>query len=77
MGIGLNRTSQQQYLQGSSVSQAALQRGDLVFYNGGSPTHVGIYVGNNEIINALNSSTGVRYDALTYPGSITGYRRYA
>ncbi|MFI6254344.1 C40 family peptidase [Streptomyces sp. NPDC051016] len=77
VGIGLNRTSQDQYRQGSSVSQAALQPGDLVFYNGGSPTHVGMYVGNNEIINALNSNTGVRYDALTYPGSITGYRRYA
>ncbi|YCK35339.1 NlpC/P60 family protein [Actinomadura sp. ATCC 39365] len=77
VGIGLNRTSQGQYQQGWAVSRASLQPGDLVFYNGALPGHVGIYVGNDEIINALNSATGVRYDSINYPGSITGFRRYS
>jgi cell wall-associated NlpC family hydrolase len=48
-----------------------------VFYNGAMPGHVGVYVGNDEIINALNAATGVRYDSINYPGSITGFRRYS
>jgi cell wall-associated NlpC family hydrolase len=77
VGITLNRTSQQQYQQGSAISREALQPGDLVFYNGSLPTHVGIYVGNNEIISALNRKSGVRYNNINDPGSITGYRRLA
>ena len=75
VGVSLLRTSQQQYTQGVPVSRAALQPGDLVFYNGGSPGHVGIYIGNGKIIDALGSKYGVRIDSIDFPGSYTGARR--
>jgi hypothetical protein len=34
-----------------------------------------MYIGNNQIVEALNSGTCVRYDLITYPGTPTGYRR--
>ncbi|MDA0633956.1 NlpC/P60 family protein [Nonomuraea sp. MCN248] len=77
VGVSLHRTSQSQYLQGQAVARAALQPGDLVFYSGAQPGHVGIYVGNDEIINARNTQLGIIYNHITAPGSITGYRRYA
>lgn len=78
VGIPLNRTAAQQFRQGVAVERNSLQPGDLVFYNNSTnPTHVGIYVGNDQIINALNPSTGVRYDHITYPGTLVGYRRIA
>jgi cell wall-associated NlpC family hydrolase len=77
VGVGLIHRSQDQYLQGWAVTRTSLQPGDLVFYNGTAPGHVGIYVGNDEIINALNAATGVRYDLINYPGPITGFRRYS
>jgi cell wall-associated NlpC family hydrolase len=43
---------------GPSVSSSALQPGDLVFYY--SPvSHVGMYIGNGQIVHAANPSTGV------------------
>lgn len=44
VGISLGRTTYQQWAQTTAVSNP--QPGDLVFYNGPSPTHVGIYAGN-------------------------------
>jgi len=53
-GIDLPRTSEEQFGVGVPVSRANLQPGDLVFYatvtNGAS--HVGIYIGNGEMINS-------------------------
>ena len=53
-GISLPRTAAQQYSQGSAT---ALVPGALVFFssNGSSITHVGIYIGNNEFIEASSS----------------------
>ena len=75
VGVPLLRTSQQQYTQGVPVSRDALQPGDLVFYNGASPAHVGIYIGNNQIIDALGSKYGLRIDSINFPGTYTGARR--
>jgi cell wall-associated NlpC family hydrolase len=48
---------------GESVSRADLQPGDLVFF--GSPAyHVGIYVGNGEMVNAPNSGSVVRVEPI-------------
>ncbi|HEX5118897.1 MAG TPA: C40 family peptidase [Pseudonocardiaceae bacterium] len=48
---------------GVSVSRADLQPGDLVFF--GSPAyHVGIYVGNDEMVNAPDSGSVVRVESL-------------
>jgi cell wall-associated NlpC family hydrolase len=43
---------------GIPVSISALQPGDLVFYY--SPvSHVGMYIGNGQVVHAANPSTGV------------------
>jgi hypothetical protein len=47
--IAITRTTDTQINQGIPVSQSNLQLGDLVFPTSG---HVGIYVGNNQIIHA-------------------------
>lgn len=56
----INRTAAGQYKNGTSVSKAELQAGDLVFFaSGGSIYHVGIYIGNGQFIHASTSSVGV------------------
>lgn len=64
-GITLSRTSEQQFLNGVSVSRSDLRPGDLVFfstYHSGA-SHVGIYIGKNTMIHS--SSGGVSYDDMT------------
>lgn len=60
-GISLPRTTTEQYKIGTYVSKSNLQPGDLVFlqntYREGI-SHVGIYIGNGEMIHA-SSSKGV------------------
>ena len=56
--ISLPRTSQAQFSAGTSVSKGDLQPGDLVFYYGGI-THVGMYIGNGQIVHAANPRSGV------------------
>lgn len=77
VGVTLPRTSQQQSTRGVPVGRDALQPGDLVFYN--SASHVGIYIGNGQIINALGSPNGkkygVRIDNIDFPGAYYGARR--
>lgn len=60
-GIYLERTTYQQVTQGTPVSLNDMQPGDLVFEIGSasSPEHVGIYLGNNQIINAEDPQHGV------------------
>lgn len=58
VGISLPRTSQTQFSAGTSVSKGDLQPGDLVFYYGGI-THVGMYIGNGQIVHAANPRSGV------------------
>lgn len=64
-GISLSRVSEQQFLNGVSVSRSQLRPGDLVFFSTYSPgaSHVGIYVGNDTMIHS--SSGGVTYDDMT------------
>ena len=55
VGISLPRTSTEQSKTGTTVSKSNLQPGDLIFSstNGtGNVSHVGIYIGNNEMIHA-------------------------
>lgn len=59
-GIGINRTSSSQYSNGVAIKVSELQAGDLVFFGySGSISHVGIYIGDNKIIHASTSSTGI------------------
>ena len=58
-GVSLPRISQQQFGAGSAVSTDDLQPGDLVFYYGGI-SHVGMYIGDGQIVHASNPRTGVK-----------------
>lgn len=63
VGKSIPRTSQAQMAGGTPVSYNDLQPGDIVgFYSGN--THVGIYIGGGQIIDALNSSTPVAIHSL-------------
>ncbi|MEV5878662.1 NlpC/P60 family protein [Streptomyces sp. NPDC052101] len=58
-GISLPRTTYAQINAGRRVSRTELQPGDLVFFYSGI-SHVGIYVGNGQMIHAPNPSAPVR-----------------
>ncbi|MGN6576864.1 MAG: NlpC/P60 family protein [Nocardioides sp.] len=72
-GVGLPHSSSAQFNMGTPVSSSQLQPGDLVFYY--SPvSHVGIYIGNGQIVHAANPSTGVQV-AGVFSMPFTGARR--
>lgn len=60
-GYSIPRTADVQANAGVEVSLTALAPGDLVFYDHGSGSiqHVGIYIGNGQIVHASNSRTGI------------------
>jgi cell wall-associated NlpC family hydrolase len=58
-GVSLPRVTNDQYAAGRKVSTSNLQPGDLVFYYSGI-SHVGMYIGNGQIIHAPNPSTVVK-----------------
>jgi cell wall-associated NlpC family hydrolase len=58
-GVSLPHSSSGQMQSGPAVAYSDIQPGDLVFYY--SPvSHVGIYIGNGQIVHAANPSTGVQ-----------------
>jgi cell wall-associated NlpC family hydrolase len=75
-GISLPRTSKAQSGFGAPVSKANLQPGDLVFFY--SPvSHVAMYIGNGQIVHALNASKPVQVMKLDSMPSYAGARRVA
>ena len=70
LGVSLPRTSEEQANVGTPVaSLAAAQPGDLLFFAGSdgtasSPGHVGIYVGNGQMIDAPHTGTTVQVQAV-------------
>ncbi|MGW0768518.1 NlpC/P60 family protein [Streptomyces sp. NPDC002676] len=58
-GVSLPRTTYAQINAGRRVSRSQLQPGDLVFFYSGI-SHVGIYVGDGQMIHAPNPSAPVR-----------------
>jgi cell wall-associated NlpC family hydrolase len=67
-GIGIDHYSVAQYGEGTHVARLALRPGDLVFfaYDTSDPStihHVGIYVGNGQMIDAPHTGANVRYDS--------------
>ncbi|MEV0226368.1 NlpC/P60 family protein [Streptomyces sp. NPDC050704] len=58
-GISVPRTTYAQINAGRRVSRSELQPGDLVFFYSGI-SHVGLYVGNGQMIHAPNPSAPVR-----------------
>ena len=68
LGYSSYRTPADQYSQGTYVSKANLQPGDIVFFHGtytSGISHVGIYAGNGQFIHAPNSRSVVSYADLT------------
>jgi peptidoglycan DL-endopeptidase CwlO len=70
LGVSLPRTSEEQADVGTPVaSLAAAQPGDLLFFAGSdgtasSPGHVGIYIGNGQMIDAPHTGTTVQVQAV-------------
>lgn len=59
-GISLPRTANSQGYVGTYVNPENRQIGDLVLYGyDGYVTHASIYIGNNQVVHALNSDTGI------------------
>ena len=70
-----NANAQWQQTKAHPVAENQLAAGDLVFYAGSdgsltAPGHVGIYIGNGEVIDAPYAGANVRFDPLT---TISGY----
>jgi cell wall-associated NlpC family hydrolase len=72
VGVNLPRTTGAQANVGVAVSRANLQPGDLVFFYGGG--HVGIYIGNNQVVHAPTSGDVVKVTKIDYMGAIAGAR---
>lgn len=76
VGVNLPRTSQEQALVGTPVpSLADAKPGDLVFFAGSdgtdaNPGHVGIYIGNGEMIDAPYTGTDVQIQPVGNPVEI-------
>lgn len=65
-GVKLPRVAQDQYNATAKIAKnAPLQPGDLLFFGAGpgSIEHVGIYIGNNQMIDAPHTGADVRIDA--------------
>lgn len=69
-GYSLPRSSYAQSSAGRAVSYSEAQPGDIIYYGG----HVGIYIGNGQIVHASTERTGIKITAATYR-SIISVRR--
>jgi cell wall-associated NlpC family hydrolase len=63
-GISLPRTTYDQVDVGTRVSEADLQPGDLIFFYS-DVSHVGLYIGNGEMIHAPHTGTVVKIAPIT------------
>ena len=61
-GISLPRTTYDQINAGVEVSYDQAMPGDLICYDG----HIGIYIGNGQIVNAKNPEQGIGISPATY-----------
>lgn len=66
-GISLPRSSYAQSGVGKGVSYSEAQPGDVIYYGG----HVGIYIGNGQIVHASTERTGIKITSATYRSIIT------
>ncbi len=75
-GVAMPHSSRMQASMGKAVSRADLQPGDLVFFY--SPvSHVGMYIGNGQMVHAPTSGDVVKVASIDAMGSITAMRRIA
>ena len=66
-GYSLPRSSYAQSGAGRAVSYSEAQPGDIIYYGG----HVGIYIGNGQIVHASTERTGIKITSATYRSIIT------
>ncbi|MCM1143695.1 MAG: NlpC/P60 family protein [Blautia sp.] len=66
-GYSLPRSSYAQSSAGKGVSYSEAQPGDIIYYGG----HVGIYIGNGQIVHASTERTGIKKESATYRSIIT------
>ena len=70
-GISVNRTAAAQFGNGKAVNKSDLQPGDLLFFSrGGRVSHVGIYIGNGQMIHAQQTGDVVKISSIN-----TAYRK--
>ncbi|TFV52231.1 C40 family peptidase [Blastococcus sp. TF02A-35] len=75
-GVSLPHSSRSQSQMGTPVSRSELQPGDLVFFY--SPvSHVGMYIGNGQMVHASTSSQPVKVASLDSMGGYNSARRIA
>ena len=67
-GYSLPHSSSAQSGYGTEVSMDSLQPGDLLFYkgSGGGISHVTIYIGNDQVVHASSSTTGIKVSSVNY-----------
>lgn len=73
LGVSLPRTSEQQATVGTPVANlASAQPGDLVFFepSASGPGHVGIYIGNGQMVDAPHTGTSVQIQSVGQPCAI-------
>jgi len=80
IGIDLPHSAREQFALGEHVGRSDLEPGDLVFFDTHrrSPTHVGIYVGEDKFVHAASHGGRVQVDSLTdsyYAHRYLGARR--
>ena len=85
-GVSIPRTTYDQFTTGKRVDQSQLQPGDAVFFRGSDakveggrvlPGHVGMYIGNGNIIQAPHTGATVEITPLSHMPGYMGARRYA
>jgi peptidoglycan endopeptidase LytF/peptidoglycan endopeptidase LytE len=72
LGIRLTHYTGAQYNEGTPLTPTDLQPGDLVFFDPSSsgPQHEGIYLGNNQFIQAPHAGENVQTSSLTEPPTL-------
>jgi cell wall-associated NlpC family hydrolase len=73
LGISLPHYTVAQWNATMPISQSQMLPGDLVFFYGLG--HVGIYIGNGQVVDAPHTGSVVRIDSLSSFGSFDGARR--
>jgi LysM repeat protein len=75
VGIELPRSAREQFTHGHSVEKNRLSIGDLVFFRtyASFPSHVGIYLGNNEFIHTSSKLKKITIDSLEAPYYLKRY----
>ncbi|WP_199425281.1 C40 family peptidase [Actinotalea solisilvae] len=74
-GLSIHRTSRDQYRQVQKISYDSMRPGDLIFYGSvgsdpGSITHVAMFVGNGQMVEAPRPGVAVRVTAIRWSGTM-------